>query len=351
MITCTTNVVSDLSAHLDKAAHLPQVPTSRKPSSNVSWSLPLAPTFRIPANIASTSALDRDLNTFARPLSQIDAMPPTATPPPAWIGAGEVSGGRSALSHQYELLSAPDDFESSAYWNPEQERLHALSSLSSNWGGGSHASSSSIRTSTFPPTSSYSSTFHFANSFKASTTSYSSTVPDEDEAAMISSTPSESPSDSNLNPTPSTSAHPLTLSPAPHAEWNFQKLFSRKRRWFGGYRNPSESFLIEASDQNEEASNGTDETMKPIGNTIPGRLSPFHDRRDRERVEERRAAGGGPSPGAKPVSRLPQELTKVVNGEGGKDEATQERRRIASETLRACAMERLRLVSDHLAWT
>jgi hypothetical protein len=159
--------------------------------------------------------------------SQMQEMDPLASPfssfaPPG----GSTSGGGSGSDPAAEDALSP-------YWNPELETLSYLRS--------SHSphSTPSLSTSTTP--------------------SYSDLSPDDAYAISCAPTPPVPAPTSHDPPTPSAgTAHPLTLNPPSHAAWDFDKLFSNRRRWYGGVRIPglAQSF---SSFEEEGSKDGTSE--------------------------------------------------------------------------------------------
>lgn len=348
MASCSSAPIAELSQHLYKTA---VNPTATSPPASIFSSYPIPPlpaTFRSsPHPTSALSTADREIREFARhPTSQIDALPPHG------LGSQSCPWERTkgtAFSGAYEdLEGAPEDLGASPWWNPELETLHALRSSAS-----SEASSSTP--------------FSFGSA-STSKIMYSSTIPDEDEAASISSTPPTSApsaaagslSNALSSVTPDqTGEHvplSLTLFPPTHAAWDVDKLFSRRRRWFGGVRVPSESFLEEPGSEEgfANAVGGEGTEGKEVFSTARI-LMERQGREERERSAEKRAAGGGLRnvAGSGLCQEYGVEMGGQIAGEQEEDEEEgrmKERQVQVCEAMRELAVERLKLVAAHLEW-
>lgn len=328
-MACSYKPLTELSKHFSPSL---LAPSDSPPTSSFRASGPL----HASGNGSHTPcAIERDWSTFAAQAggmaagSQMEAMPPFASSSSSTAFASFGPGQTSSTFVQEPIATPshtrPSDDNLSAYWNPEQEALRYLSS--------SPAPSS---------TSSHRSTY---------------SVPTSDEAASISSTPltsstslyplSKSTSlEDHFSPPPSTTAvdptssqtppHPLTYTAPVHTAWDFDKLFSRRRRWFGGVRVPSEGFFF-----NGEASIDEGEEAERTGRSSTAQLMlERQEAQDRARSVER----------ARSRDARGREQSGLCREIGEEDEGMKERQRRAFEGMRAVAMERLKAVGSHLDW-
>lgn len=305
-MSCSRSPLSELSKHC------PPIFTSRSVKADgKDNSAP--PSFRglsshpLSATLAAASALNTSENdawaAFRTPRNQIEELPPLAAMG-RWLPAPSASTFEAAFRPpspcQYEMKDVPSsDDEESAYWNPEQETLHHLSSTAA-------ALSSSGSPALYAPPRGKRYIYDF---------------PSPDEAASLASTPAtscesgsasevEGPADRNGQG----KAHPLTMRPAADAAWDFERMFAKRRRRDGGCR---------LFDDEEEGA--------------PSRSS---------------SVGRGMDVDPSPVGAAKLEsIAGISEEEAVEDERRAARQREMFETLRKVAMERLALLGAHLAWS
>ncbi|KAM0746424.1 hypothetical protein T439DRAFT_384157 [Meredithblackwellia eburnea MCA 4105] len=251
-------------AHHLASSPLPNPFSQSSPSSSSSSSSkkhPPTATLHLPTSFRSfpsSSTLDRppsstadaDLDSFKslRPTSQLADTPADAV---LSLCSRSRDSFRRRLGGERETgmgVLEQEEEEASPWWNPERESLVGLGRPEEGEGVGVGRRDKGK-----------------GKSVRRGRTTYSSTLPSEEEALQLSQSSSPSPSTSASTPqrTPSKPrSTSLTTSPAPHSSWDFEKLFSGKRWWFGGAR-----IGVESSDSGREGdSEDTDEALVVVLN-------------------------------------------------------------------------------------
>ncbi|KAK4057961.1 hypothetical protein OIO90_001180 [Microbotryomycetes sp. JL221] len=254
----------------------------------------------------------------------------------------------------FELSTPPSqDATSSAYWNPEQERLHHLRS-----GSNSSFTNSTLSTSPARPTnaspfrrSDLSDDVAYACLSTTSTPAlscggYSTTSSEEDDidTSMTTTTTTTTTRSSSRK------AHPLTLQPSLESSWDYERLFSKKRTWFGGVRTFEQDDGKVESDIDAISRFGNihdnDQEIETRGRTMIKKRTSDKYRKSglRHQVDQQLP------------STLPQQEHQEVSNVGTNhddlnDNRLHQRQQEVFETMRKAAMDRLNLLSAHLAWS
>lgn len=300
MAACATSSHINALSSLLQRTHLPSSSIARTADPNddlASFSSPLSSSFK---TSTSSRRIEQDWHNFIapKPRSQIQACPPFAHadhPSSAWAneydhqyGGGAEDGGslRGFSPADYAAIVEPN-----ARWSPEVE------------------TAIEARRNT-------------AASPALSASSYTSEVPTPEEADRICCQQRGlvteeccSRNQEERREEEATSgrmdAHPLTLHAASEAEWDFERLFSRRKRWIDGRRSRSSYPPSARSATHTEEDNGDEQGYSTLAK-----------RRSR----------------SKSRSRLCEEVLPSV----------MERTVEAHATLRETAMSRLALVVRHL---
>jgi len=158
-----------------------------------------------------------------------------------------LSPAPSSSANWAAQFASEQDEDLSPTYNPETESLMARRSLSVSPSPSPTASNPSCSPSSAPsPSSSYSQSCNCSNDpLKPSNWTPPSSahvlLPTQDEAATIQE-------GARTKDWVDKQSYPMTLIPPVHAEWDFDRLFGERRRWFGGVRVPGDHFTVESSD-------------------------------------------------------------------------------------------------------
>ncbi|KAK4055629.1 hypothetical protein OIV83_000175 [Microbotryomycetes sp. JL201] len=352
-LAALSKVVQDLCASVDGALRLaPSSSKEQHPSrdSNRTFRRPVLSTHPLSSTLHASNEphVEAQFESFRMaengPRSQIEALPPLSTfaLAPVSDSIRPAHGPRSFPPASttlpwaaHELTTPPNkDEPSSAFWNPEQETLHYLSSSMS-----SHAPSSFSSCSNSPArgrrvtfTSDLPSSDDAASYLSAATTAQSAgnSSCDEQDASQPSGDTGSTSCSRERN------AHPLTMRPSLDSAWDFDRLFSKKRTWYGGARTFDDD-AVENDDMDEKGveADNEDEGSRRGRNMVKGKL------------KCRKSA-------------LRNEMTLAPNPERATTDAISsttttanehQRQQEVFETMRKAAMERLALLGAHLAWT
>lgn len=134
-------------------------------------------------------------------------------------------------------------------------------------------------------------------------------------------------------------AHPLTTQPSLDSAWDFDKLFSKNRTWFGGARVFEQRTQARRSEHGNGGMDVVDEHAERTGRTMA------------------KGRGGRPSTATR-KSPLSEELEQSGSSAEMTPIATQgdeagklKRQQEVFGSMRKAAMERLSLLGAHLAWS
>ncbi|KAM0788845.1 hypothetical protein ACM66B_002930 [Microbotryomycetes sp. NB124-2] len=306
------------------------------------------------------------------PRSQIEALPPPLATFSSQIPARDptslsASGFKTFQARNqpqlptpwaaHELQAPPStDETASAYWNPEQETLHFLSASSTSSSSISSCSSSPQR-----------------SSRTRRTTTSSFDLPSSDEAASylscattVNGSSSSCEDDYHASPTfdyanittasSSTScsrerrAHPLTMQPNFESAWDFDRLFSKKRTWFGG----AKKFGDEQHDAQEDDELGSEADNEGDGNKLGGERGRSMIKGKTKYRKSLLRNEVVPSTSAADSTVQPTIVAATASLEPVKEHLQpdeQDRQQQVLNTMRKAAMERLALLGAHLAWS
>lgn len=210
--------------------------------------------------------------------TQIQEMPPNSfhSPRPRnLINSSTTNSSILSIPHYPQSLLEPNDDlnsdsdleneEESSEWNPESITQHYIST---------HSVKPTYLNSTYAPASQPSLGPNFEEALRISATppplslSSSSTA----STSQLSIIPTYSTvTDSPKNGTTATPPHPLTYTTPSHSAWDYSKLFSDRRRWYGGVRLPGSTLFDSASDSDSTSHSDSMEIIEDDnGNSMKG---------------------------------------------------------------------------------
>lgn len=339
-----------------------------------------------------TRAVESDFDAFresGRPASQIEALPPGSTGQ-RWHARSKSSTGQA--QEQGRGMGDTDDDDgddesTSAVWSPEEQTLQAVRQMQHHSAQFGRAGSASASTGPSQLSSATTSCFEAAwRSSTAPTSAHSSPAPrrgrhsdrngqagagskydfpSEDDAMSISYSSSRiTTRDPSLGPaasrdrdgngngsgkhstTSSSAAHPLTYEPSVNSAWDFDRLFSRRRRWSAGQRivddDPVEGH--HASDADADADADIEDSSAETEIRRTGRLRHKVVRRTRKKSTLSKEVVVD---SAKTGFR---DAAPTADAHMGDIDAERARQLEVYEAMRQGAMQRLALLSSHLNW-